>query len=148
MTRSPRRLAIRALAVAVLLVAAVPAYLALEQAWRPVALRIACGIAAIAGCSGMLRAVRRSAAGVPPSALDARPPATPQPALDGRFLRLRDDIVFSARSRRYFDAALWPRLVRLAGADLLRPPPRRGWRRLGPSLGTIERLLAAIERRP
>jgi hypothetical protein len=148
MIRSPRRLAIQGVLVALLLLVAIPAYFVLEQAWRPLALRIAGAIVVITGCTRVTRRVRRSAEAGSPSALDARPPAPPDPELDGRFLRLRDDIVFSTRSRRYFEAGLWPRLLALAGPDLPRPPERRGLlRRVGPSLAALERLLAEVERR-
>ena len=76
-----------------------------------------------------------------------RRPVPPPPELDSRFLRLRDEVVYSTRSRRYFDAILWPQLGRLAGADLPRPPERRGLRRRGPALATLEDLIARIERR-
>jgi hypothetical protein len=85
--------------------------------------------------------------GGPPSALEARPPVPPAPEQDARFVRLREDLVLSGRSRRYFEAILWPRLLELAGGDLGRPagPPRT--LRRGPSLGALAGLIAEIEKR-
>jgi hypothetical protein len=65
--------------------------------------------------------------------------------VDERFVRVRDDVVFSAQSQRYFDAFLWPKLRTLGGADLQPPPVRRRSRR-GPALSALERLIAQIER--
>jgi hypothetical protein len=96
----------------------------------------------------VIRGVRREIVGHPPSALDAPLPAPPRPAQDERFLRLRDDLVWSRRSRRYFDAILWPRLLALGGAGLAPPAPRRWIRRRGPSLRALERLIAETEQRP
>jgi hypothetical protein len=81
------------------------------------------------------------------SPFDAPPPAPPEPELDSRFLRLRDEVVYSVQSRRYFDAILWPRLCTLAGTSLPAPPERAGIRRRGPSLAALEDLIARIERR-
>ena len=67
--------------------------------------------------------------------------------LDERFLRLRDELRFSTRSRQYFETILWPQLGRLGGADLPRPPERRGVGRDGPALSELERVVAAIEAR-
>jgi hypothetical protein len=89
-------------------------------------------------------ALRRTLDGEPPSALDAAPPASRPPTLDERFLRTRDDLLFSRRSQRYFDVFLWPRLRTLGGADLAPPVARR---RRGPSWSALERLITAIERR-
>jgi hypothetical protein len=65
-----------------------------------------------------------------------------------RFARLRDDVIWSSRSHRYFDVVLWPRLVELGGLELSRPPSRRGLLRRGPSLRALEAVIAQIERRP
>jgi hypothetical protein len=71
-----------------------------------------------------------------------------RPALDERFIRVRDDIVFGHRSRRYFDTIVWPRLRALAATGLTPPAGRRVFRRLGPPLRTLEHLIAEVERRP
>ena len=70
------------------------------------------------------------------------------PDLDERFLGLWDDVRYGARSRRYFDRVLWPRLLALAGRPLVRPRHRRGLGRRGPSLAALERVIADIEGRP
>jgi hypothetical protein len=131
------------LAVLVLL-AVMPGYLRLDSSWRPLVVRLACAAIVIFGCIRVVRAVRRSIEYEPPSALDTPPPARRPPTVDERFLRLRDDLVFSRRSRRYFDVFLWPRL-RALGSDLAPPVARR---RRGPSSRAIEHLITEIERRP
>ena len=146
--RSALGLVARGLLAALLLLAAIPAYLALAPSWRAAAVRLACAVIVVAGCARVLRGVRSSMQGDAPSPLDAPPPVSPAPELDERFLRLRDDLVFSTRSRRYFDVILWPRLGDLAGGTLPRPAERRGIRRRGPSLKTLESLIAEVERRP
>jgi hypothetical protein len=131
----------------VVILGALPGYLMLDPSWRPVALRLAGALLVVFGCVRLVRSVRRSIEGGPPSALDAPPPAPRLPARDERFLRLRDDLVFSRASRRYFDTVLWPRLRKLGSDDLPAPPERRGILRGGPSLRTLDRLLTEIERR-
>jgi hypothetical protein len=146
--RSAFGLVARGILAALLLLAAIPAYLAFAPSWRAAAVRVACAVIVITGCARVIRGVRGSIEGHAPSALDAPPPMSPAPELDERFLRLRDDLVFSTRSRRYFDVILWPRLVELAGGTLPRPAERRGIRRRGPALKTLESLIAEVEKRP
>jgi hypothetical protein len=144
--RSLRRLAAQGLLGILLVLVAIPGYLSVERSRRPLALRLAGTAIVLAGCVRVVRGLRRALEEPGPAAFDA--PATPvsAPELDGRFLRLRDDLVFSARSERYFDTILWPRLRALAAdGSLTRPAPRRG--RRGPSLPALEGLIAAIERR-
>ena len=145
--RSPRRLAARGLLGALLVLAAVPMYLAVSPSWRLPVVRLVCAAIVAFGCARIIRAVRRRIGEDPRSPLDAPPPPAPSPALDGRFLRLRDDLTFSARRRRYFDTILWPRLQALAGGDLPRPAERRRLGGRGPSRAAIARLIAEIERR-
>ena len=137
----------RGLVAVVLVLTAIPAYLTLAPSWRPLGVRLVCAALVAAGCVRLIRWVRRSVADDPPSALEAARLRAPAPALDDRFLRLRDEIVFSRRSRRYFDTVLWPRLQKLAGADLPRPAERGGIRRDGPPASTLERLISEVERR-
>lgn len=143
--RSPYRPAAYALVAALVVLAAIPGFLTLDTTWRPLALRLAGAVIVIIGCVRVVGSVRRSIEDEPASALDAPPPAPRRPALDDRFLRLRDDLVFSRRSRRYFDMFLWPKLSKVGGADLAPPAMRR---RRGPSWSALERLIAEIERRP
>lgn len=147
--RSRGRLAGGAVVVAVMALGAMPAYLALPPSWRPVAVRLLCAAAVIAGCVRALRWARGAAAPPVVSPLDAPAPPAAVPELDARFLALREDVIYGTRSRRYFDVILWPRLYALAGTEMLpRPADRRGLRRRGPSLRAIEGLVAEIERRP
>lgn len=147
--RSRRRLVGGAVLVALVALAAIPAYLALSPSWRPVAVRLACTAAVIAGCVRALRWARGAAAPPVVSPLDAPAPPAAVPELDARFLALRDDVIYGTRSRRYFDVILWPRLGALAGSEMLaRPANRRGFPRRGPSLRAIEELVAEIEKRP
>ena len=147
--RSRRRLVGGAVIVALMALAAMPAYLALSPSWRPVAVRLACTAAAIAGCVRALRWARGAAAPSVVSPLDGHAPPAAGPELDARFLALRDDVIYGTRSRRYFDVILWPRLQALAGSEMLpRPANRRGIRRRGPSLRAISEVVAEIEKRP
>lgn len=147
-SRSGRRLIGLAIVAALLALVAMPGYLLIPPAWRPVVVRLACaGIVAV-GCVHLRRWARDGLAAPAISPLDA--PLAPPPAaeLDAGFRRLHDDLIASTRSRRYFDVILWPRLSALAGAELAPPAERRVARRRGPSLHAIERIIAEIERRP
>jgi len=138
-----------AVVVALVALAVMPAYLALSPSWRPVAVRLVCTAAVIAGCVRALRWAR--GAGAPPvvSPLDGHAPPAAGPELDARFLALRDDVIYGTRSRRYFEVILWPRLHALARSEMLpRPANRRGIPRRGPSLRAISEVVAEIERRP
>ena len=148
--RQPRRrLAVGAVVAALVALAGMPTYLALSPSWRPVVVRLACAAAVIGGCVRAMRWARGAAAPPVVSPIDAPAPAAASAELDPRFLALRDDVIYGARSRRYFDVILAPRLAALAGTEGLPPvPPRRGFRRRGPSLRAVEALVAEIERRP
>jgi hypothetical protein len=146
--RSAARIVAHGFLAVLLILAAIPAYLGLSPSWRPVAARAACALLVVAGCMRVVRAVRGSIGPPAPSPLDAPPAPSPPPELDDRFLRLRDDLVYGERSRRYFDAILWPRLLELAGTPLPRPAARRRLRRVGPSLRALERLVTLAEKRP
>jgi hypothetical protein len=146
--RSAGRIVAHGFLAVLLILVAIPTYLGLSPSWRPVAVRAACALLVVAGCVRVVRAVRGSIGPPAPSPLDTPPAASPPPEVDDRFLRLRDDLVYGARSRRYFDAILWPRLLELAGTPLPRPAERGRLRRAGPSLRTLERLVALAEKRP
>ncbi|HEV8439568.1 MAG TPA: hypothetical protein VGT40_15880 [Methylomirabilota bacterium] len=145
---SRRGLAGRGIAAVALVAAALPAYLLVEPSWRPAVVRLACAALVI---HGSLRARRWASDALTPlhvSVHDATPPMPSPPELDAQFLRLRDDVVCSIHSRRYFDVVLWPRLLRLGGSELPPPPERRRvMRRLGPSRKMLEGLIAEVERR-
>jgi hypothetical protein len=141
------RLAARGFVAVLVVLAAIPAYLTLAPAWRPLAARLAGAAIVAAGCVRVIRSVRRSMEDHAPSALDAPRPRAQAPDLGERFPRLRDELVFSTRSRQYFETILWPSLCRLGGADLPRPVERRRLRRDGPTLSALERVIAALETR-
>ena len=144
---SRRRVVGRAIVAILVVLGALPAYLSVEASWRPTVVRVSCALLVGVGCVRARRWVRDALEPHPISALDAPPLVRPAPELDPRFVRLCDDVTFSIRSRRYFDAILWPRLSELAGADLPRPAERRALPRRGPSLSALEVLIAQVERR-
>jgi len=144
--RSLAALAARGFLAVLVLLVAIPAYLALSPVWRPIGLRAACALLVVTGCLRVVRAVRGAVGRPAPSPLDAPPAPAPEVDVDERFLRLRDDLIYSRRSRRYFDVVLWPRIRELAGAPLSPPPARRRLPRIGPSLYTLERLIGDAER--
>jgi len=146
--RSGPRLVARAIAVALLVLAALPAYLTVAPKWRPAATRLACAAAVAVGCARARRRARDLVDAYPLSVFDVPPPPPLEATFDPRFLRLRDDLVASTRRRRYFDVVFWPRLVALGGPDLPRPAVRRLAGRRGPSLRTLAELIAQAERRP
>jgi hypothetical protein len=146
--RSGPRLVARAIAVALLVLAALPAYLTVAPKWRPAATRLACAAAVAVGCVRARRRARDLVDAYPLSVFDVPPPPPLEATLDPRFLRLRDDLVASTRRRRYFDVVFWPRLVALGGPDLPRPAERRLSGRRGPSLRALGDLITYVERRP
>lgn len=146
--RSGRRLAGGAIVAALLALVALPIYLSISPAWRPAAVRLACAVVVVVGCARARRWARDALAPPPISPFDAPPPPPAGAELDARFLRLRDDLVASTRSRRYFDVILWPRLSALAGGELPRPAERRFPSRRGPSPSALGALVALVERRP
>ncbi|MEX2222483.1 MAG: hypothetical protein WEG40_11865 [Candidatus Rokuibacteriota bacterium] len=148
-SRPGRRLAGRVIIVTLLALVALPAYLTISPAWRPAAVRLSCAVLVAVGCVHARRWAQAAVAPRAISPLDAPPVPPPVVELDAGFRRLRDDLIASTRSRRYFDLLLWPRLSALAGPELPPPPPeRRGLARRGPSLRVLEGIIAEIERRP
>jgi hypothetical protein len=142
-----RRLTANGILVGLLALAAIPGYLAVEPAWRPLVVRLACAAAVAVACVRLSRWVGEAMDAYSPSLLDAARPQPTPPALDPRFLRLRDHLTQSVRSQRYFTAVLWPRLRALARGPLAEPAPRRWLRRLGPSRAALQDLIAEIEKR-
>ena len=129
-------------AAALVVLAALPGYLALDPKWRPWVVRGACAVLVIAGCRRVIRGVRRSLDEDPASPLDA-PSSGPRTAtVDERFVRARDDLVIGSRNRRYFETFLAPRLRRSGDDDLPLPAPRG---RRGPPMSALERVIATIE---
>lgn len=144
---SARRLVARGLLALLLVLVAIPGYLVLKPSWRPMVVRLACALVVAAGGVHARRRVRQAIGEHAPSALDTPPPPSPAPEMDQHFLRARDDIALSIRSRPYFDRVLWPRLLALAGGNLEPPAGRRWIRRRGPSPAALTALLAEVERR-
>jgi hypothetical protein len=144
----PLRVAASGIPLALLALTAIPIYLAVDYQWRSLLVRLVCATAVTVGGFRLVRSVRRAVTDHPASPADARPVARPAVILDEIFLRRRDELAYSVRSRRYFDAVLWPRLSALARRPLPLPPRRRWLSRLGPPRATIERLIADIERDP
>jgi len=143
--RGGLRLAGRGLAALVIVLAAIPSYLTLAPAWRPLAARAACAVVVTAVGARLIRSLRAALPADTASAVEAPSPPPPPPDLDERFLRLRDELRFSVKSRQYFETILWPQLARFGSAPP-RPPERRRWRRGGPSLAALERVVAAVEK--
>src|SRR5438128_12700530 len=108
--RAALRFVARGFVVTLVMLVAIPSYLTLAPSWRPLAARLACAALVAFGCLRMVRSVRRSIEGHAPSAIDAPSPRAQAPELDERFLRLRDELRFSVRSRQYFETILWPQL--------------------------------------
>ena len=142
-----RRLLGQGIAVLLLALVAIVAYLTMTPGWRPFGVRLACTTLVIVGCLRAIRAVRRAIEAEPPSELDVPRPAPAASERDEVYRRLRDDLVFSNRSQQYFEAILWPRLLELSGGTLARPREGRRTRRRGPSLEALEALIAEAEKR-
>jgi hypothetical protein len=139
----------------ILVLAMTPVYFYAEPSHRPTVVRL--GAALFLGV--VLIHLRKLAR----EWLDAQPPSTfeaalhrapPGPWLAPLYLKLRDEVRFSARSRAYFTHVLWPRIVRLRAlqvgqtlaATLVMPGGRRLLRR-GPSLASLRDLITEIEER-
>jgi hypothetical protein len=151
----PRRVAalIGALALGGALIVAVTLIdLLVDVAYRSAAIRL---VAALALLVVVARIRASVAASISDAAWDARrPPATawaPPSFTHTAFEHFHDEIRFSARSQRYFEHVLWPRLTTLARAGAapvvpLEKPPGRSFGR-GPSPAALRALVAALERR-
>jgi hypothetical protein len=147
-SRAPARLIARGAGLSLLAAAALPAYLTIAPAWRPLAARLGGAALVAIGCL-RARAWARDALGAAAGSwVDAPPPPAPEVTFDPRFLRLRDDLAAGARRRRYFDVVLWPRLRGLGAEEPARPADRPGPGRRGPSLDAIEAVIARLEERP
>jgi hypothetical protein len=111
--------------------------------------RLACATLLVIGCARARAWARESVVADMVSPFEGPPPPARDVQVDPGFLRLRDDLVVSTRSRRYFDVVLWPRLSALAGPGpaLPRPARRRFLGRRGPSRRVLEDLIARVERR-
>jgi hypothetical protein len=141
------QLAVRSAVLAsVVVLATVPVYVWVEPSWRELVARAAAALA----LGVTLLQLRRTLAGRleadGPWAIDeARRRRRPEPAVPHHFLGLASDVRAALRNRRYFERGLWPRLAALTSRRLTRPSARRG---RGPSLASLRRVLADIEREP
>src|SRR5687767_8605875 len=92
---SAARLVARGLGGVLVALAAIPAYLSLDPSWRPLGVRLACAAIVVAVSVRVIRGVHRAIEEAPAFTFDAAPAVPPPPELDDRFLRLRDELVFS-----------------------------------------------------
>jgi hypothetical protein len=140
-----------ALALVVALVAGIASIQFLvDHSYRSAAIRLVAAAALLVAVSRIRAFVR--AAVERPAAWEERAGETGwAPPTHGQFEHFHDEIRFSARSQRYFDHVLWPRLTALASeatappARLDRPAGRRFGR--GPSLAALRALLDSLEGR-
>ena len=149
----PRRAGtiVGALALVGAMVAGIAAIqLLVDQSYRVAAIRLVAAVVLLLAI-GRIRAFVRSAVEWPSAWEDRTGEPAWAPPAHGRFEHFHDEIRFSARSQRYFDHVLWPRLNELARetpdspARLERPAGRRFGR--GPSLAALRALLDALEKR-
>jgi len=149
----PRRAAtiVGGLALAGAMVAGIAAIqLLVDQSYRGAAIRLVAAVVLLLAI-GRIRAFVRSAVEWPSAWEDRTGEPAWAPPAHGQFEHFHDEIRFSARSQRYFDHVLWPRLNELASeapdspARLERPAGRRFGR--GPSLAALRALLDALEKR-
>jgi hypothetical protein len=145
--RSLARIAVRgAVLGGGVFLAAVPAYVYVEPAWRPVVARLAAALVLGTLLLRLRRMLVEYLQRGRASALDeAHARRGPGPGVPHRFLDLMNDVRAARRSRRFFEQGLWPRLAALASAPLPQPPARRG---RGPSLASLRRILDALEKQP
>ena len=130
----------------IVLLAAVPVYVYVEPPWRGLVARLAVAFVLGVALLQLRRAAAERLSTGNASALDAaRGGSAPQPLVPLRFLELRGGVRAALRSRRYFERVLWPRLAALTSRPLVPPPVRPG---RGPSLASLRRVIARLERRP
>ena len=138
-----------ALAVALVVGIATIQYL-VDQSYRVAAIRLVAAAVLLLVVT-RIRAFVRSAVEWPSAWEDRAGNAAWTPPTHGQFEHFHDEIRFSARSQRYFEHVLWPRLNAHASntttppAGLDKPAGRRFGR--GPSLAALGALLDALERR-
>ena len=149
----PRRAAtiVGALGLAGAMVAGIAAIqLLVDQSYRGAAIRLVAAVVLLLAIS-RIRAFVRSAVEWPSAWEDRAGEPVWAPPAHGQLEHFHDEIRFSARSQRYFDHVLWPRLNELASeatdssVQLERPAGRRFGR--GPSLAALRALLDALEKR-
>jgi hypothetical protein len=130
----------------VVLLVTVPVYVYVESGWRTLVARLAAALVLGVTLLQLRRALVEHLEHGGGSALDeARERRGPPPGVPHHFLDLMRDVRTAARSRRYFEHVLWPRLTALTSRPLVPPPVRRG---RGPSLGRLREVITAIEEQP
>ena len=141
-----RHVAVRSAALGgVVLLVCVPVYVYVEPSWRPLVARLACAFVLGVTLLQLRRALLEGLADLGASGLDAaRGRREPDPGVPHHFHDLASDVRTATRSRRYFDKVLWPRLEALSSGPLPRPTARPG---RGPSLASLRRVIAAMEKR-
>lgn len=149
--RSGAATIVGALALVVAMAAGIASIqLLVDQSYRGAAIRLVAAVVLLLAV-GRIRAFVRSAVEWPSAWEDRVAETAWAPPTHGRFEHFHDEIRFSARSQRYFDHVLWPRLNELASeatdspARLERPAGRPFGR--GPSLAALAALLDALEKR-
>ena len=130
----------------VVALAVLPLYVWAEPSWRPLVARLAAGLVLGVAILQIRRVLVERAEAGGSSALDAaRFARGGEPGVPHHLVELVSDVRTARRSRRYFEAVMWPRLEALAGRALPPPPRRRG---RGPSLADLRRVIGDIEARP
>jgi hypothetical protein len=149
----PRRAATIAGAVALavaLVVGIASIQFLVDQSYRVAAIRLVAAAVLLLAVT-RIRAFVRSTVERPSAWEDRASETAWAPPTHGQFEHFHDEIRFSARSQRYFEHVLWPRLNALASettnpsAGLDKPAGRPFGR--GPSLAALGALLDALERR-
>jgi hypothetical protein len=149
----PRRAATIAggVALAVALVAGIASIQFLvDHSYRIAAIRLVAAAVLLLAVT-RIRAFVRAAVDWPSAWEDHAGETAWAPPTHSQFEHFHDEIKFSARSQRYFDHVLWPRLNALASqaidppARLDRPAGRRFGR--GPSLAALRSLVESLEGR-
>ena len=140
-----------AVALAVALVAGIASIqLLVDHSYRVAAIRLVAAAVLVLAVT-RIRAFVRAAVEWPSAWEDRAGESAWAPPTYGQFEHFHDEIKFSARSQRYFDHVLWPRLNALASgatdppARLVRPAGRRFGR--GPSLAALRSLVESLEGR-
>ena len=131
---------------AVVALAALPLYVWAEPSWRPLVARLAAGLVLGVAILQFRRVLIERAEAGGSSPLDAaRFAREAEAGIPHHLVELASDVRTARRSRRYFEAVMWPRLEALAGRPLTTPPRRRG---RGPTLADLRRIIGDIEARP
>jgi hypothetical protein len=149
----PRRAATIAGAVALavaLVVGIASIQFLVDQSYRVAAIRLVAAAVLLLAVT-RIRAFVRSTVERPSAWEDRAGETAWAPPTHGQFEHFHDEIRFGARSQRYFEHVLWPRLNALASettnpsAGLDKPAGRPFGR--GPSLAALGALLETLERR-